>query len=254
MRPTPASPTNRRRPAPHRGDSVAAATRRRLSGCAQLLVARRERRQNGRARAILKPGSPAARVRPMLDDLHRFSTDAYPENLRQTAWSAALASAQLRSEGPGAAAHAPLHGYVFSRDTALGTIFLRLSSSPQVLVPCTRTDRHETGSVLVFAVLEGCGTVTQGHESAELGVGSIVLFDPARAWRLELTSRFRALAVRLESATFLLRLVRTSKHDLDIVSGDIGAGAMCVDVVRSIADHLDELDGHDLLAIEATLT
>jgi acetamidase/formamidase/AraC-like DNA-binding protein len=190
----------------------------------------------------------------MLDDLHRFSTDAYPENLRQTAWSAALASAQLRSEGPGAAAHAPLHGYVFSRDTALGTIFLRLSSSPQVLVPCTRTDRHETGSVLVFAVLEGCGTVTQGHESAELGVGSIVLFDPARAWRLEFTSRFRALAVRLESATFLLRLVRTSKHDLDIVSGDIGAGAMCVDVVRSIADHLDELDGHDLLAIEATLT
>jgi acetamidase/formamidase/AraC-like DNA-binding protein len=190
----------------------------------------------------------------MLDDLQRFSTDAYPESLRRTAWSAALATALLCSEEGGAGAHVPLHGYVSSRDTALGTVFLRLSSSPQVLVPCTRTDRRTSGSVLVLALLEGSGTVTHGHESAELDAASIVLLDPARAWRFELASRFRALAVRLESATFLLRLVRTTANELNIVSADIGAGAMCVDVMRSVADHLDELGRHDLLAVETTLT
>lgn len=189
----------------------------------------------------------------MLDDLRRFSTAAFPENLRAAAWGEALGQLGLCHD-MAAPALPPLDGHVSARSSALGSVFATLSSSPQVLAPKASVARDGQAAVLVLALLEGSALAVEGHETVALSAGTLVLLDPTRAWRLEMNTPFRALAVRLESASFVLRLVRTSEHDLNLVCARTGVGAMGIDLARSIARQLDHLDRHDLLSIEATLS
>jgi acetamidase/formamidase/AraC-like DNA-binding protein len=186
----------------------------------------------------------------MLDDLRRFSTGAFPDELRQAAWAEVLAKALIGCGGP----MRQLDGYVSSRNSVLGSVFMDLSSSPQVWVPHPGNARRCGNAVLVLALLEGSGLVTEGDESVALTAGEMILLDPTRRWRIELNARFRAVVVKLESATFVLRLVRTSGQDLNTISSATGVGAVCLNLVRSIADELDHLTGLDMLPIEATLT
>ncbi len=197
----------------------------------------------------------------MLDDLRRFSTAAFPEELRAAAWAEALAQVLVchaaRPSSDALAARAfepPLDGHVSSRHSALGSVFARLTASPQVLAPCPGNTRRAGQAVLALALLEGSGLVVEGHETVAVSPGTLILLDPTRPWRLEMNTPFRALMVKLESASFVLRLVRTSEQDLNAVSARTGVGAMCLNVVRSIADQLDHLDRHDLLSVEATLS
>lgn len=187
----------------------------------------------------------------MLDDLRRFSTDAFPDELRQAAWAEVLAKALIGCDVP---ERATLDGYVSSRNSALHSVFMDLASSPQVWLPHPGNARRYGNAVLVLALLEGSGLVTEGDESIALTAGEIILLDPTRRWRVELNTRFRAVVVKLESASFVLRLVRTSEQDLNTISSATGVGAVCLNLVRSIADELDHLSGPDMLSIEATLT
>ncbi len=192
-------------------------------------------------------------IDPMLDDLRRFSTEAFPEDLRPAAWAEVLAKV-LVAQCPPAYPAPPLAGYVSARSSALDSVFARLNSSPQVWLPHPGNAHRPGHAVLVLALLEGSGLVVEGQESVALAAGSLVLLDPARPWRVELNTAFRAVVIRLESASFVLRLVRTSGQDLNTVSQRSGVGAVCLNLVCSIAEQLDQLDRHELLPIEATLT
>ncbi len=189
----------------------------------------------------------------MLDDLRRFSTDAFPEELRHAAWTEVLAKVLMGAEAPARGA-APLDGYVSSRSSSLGSVFVRLASSPQVLLPHAGNARHYGSAVLVFALQEGSGLVVEEGETVALSAGALVVLDPARPWRVEMNTPFRALLLKLESASFLLRLVRTSGQELNTVTPRTGVGAVCANLVRSIAESFDQLGSHDLLPLEATLT
>ncbi len=190
----------------------------------------------------------------MLDDPRRFSTDAFPEELRLAAWAEVLAKVLVSSGSP-AWNPPPLDGYVSSRHSAIDSVFMALSASPQVLLPHPANARRYGSAVLVLALLEGSGLVVEGEETVALSAGDIVLLDPTRCWRVELNTHFRAVVVKLESASFVLRLVRTSGQDLNTISSRRGGvGAVCLNIIRSIADELERLSGHDLLPMEATLT
>ncbi|MGV8826318.1 AraC family transcriptional regulator, partial [Methylibium petroleiphilum] len=188
----------------------------------------------------------------MLDELRRFSTDAFPEDLRPAAWAEVMAKVLMAPAAPAYDAP-PLAGYVSARSSALESVFARLGSSPQVWLPHPGNARRGGHTVLMLALLEGSGLVVEGQESVALAAGGIVLLDPARPWRVELNTDFRAVVIRLESASFVLRLVRTSGQDLNTISPKTGVGAVCLNLVRSIADELDQLGRHELLPIEATL-
>lgn len=188
----------------------------------------------------------------MLDDLRRFSTDAFPDELRPAAWGEVLAKA-LVARAETARPELPLDGYVSSRTSALGSVFMTLASTAQVWLPHAGNTRRDGHAVLVLALLEGQARITECEESLALAAGSLVVLDPTRRWRITLETAFRAVAVKLESASFVRRLVRTSGQDLNLVSSSVGVGAVCMNLVRSIADELDRLDGPDLLPIEATL-
>jgi hypothetical protein len=70
----------------------------------------------------------------MLNDLRRFSTSAFPDNLRQAAWSEVLEKVLL-SSAPGGRSQPALDGHVSTSTSALDSVFAKLSSSPQVLLP-----------------------------------------------------------------------------------------------------------------------
>ena len=192
-------------------------------------------------------GAPYARP-AMHDDLRRFSIDAFPEALRQAAWDEALSHLLLRSRPAGATGPA-LAAYVSSRASPLGSVFASLAGSPQQL--CTGQS-GAGATVLLFALLAGTGQAQDASGSHALKAGTLLVLDPARTAQIALDTDFRALVVRLESASFLLRLLRTGGQDLGRIDGQ-GVGAVCMGVVQGIAGQLDQLAPHDLLPIEATL-
>jgi acetamidase/formamidase/AraC-like DNA-binding protein len=196
----------------------------------------------------------------MLDDLRRFSTDAFPEALRQSALDEVLARALVRSEAAASAASAvgqglpPLAGHVSSRSSTLDSVFVRLASSPQVLVPDGGNARHSGRAVLLFVLLKGSGVLEEQGASVALAANAAVLLDPAQPWRLDLRTDCRALLVKFESASFLLRLVRTCSAEAKRITPAHGVGAMCLTMAESLAEQIDHLGRDDLLSVEATLT
>jgi acetamidase/formamidase/AraC-like DNA-binding protein len=208
--------------------------------------------------AALRGHSPTL----MLDDLRRFSTDAFPEALRQSALDEVLARALVRSEaaseaksGPGPGQGVPpLQGHVSSRSSTLDSVFVRLASSPQVLVPDAGTARHSGRAVLLFVLLKGSAVLQEQGACVALNANAAVLLDPAQPWRLGLRTDCRALLVKLESASFLLRLVRTCSPEARRITPAHGLGAMCLTMAESLSEQIDHLGRDDLLSVEATLT
>lgn len=190
----------------------------------------------------------------MLDDLRRFSTDAFPEALRQSALDEVLARALMRTEAAVGEGLPSLEGHVSSRSSTLDSVFVRLAFSPQVLVPDGGNARHSGRAVLLFVLLKGSGVLQEQGASVALAANAAVLLDPAQAWRLALHTDCRALVVKLESASFLLRLVRTCNPEAKRITPAHGVGAMCLAMAESLAEQIDHLGRDDLLSVEATLT
>ena len=189
----------------------------------------------------------------MLDDLRRFNIEAFPEELRDAAWTEVLGKVLLGSK-PGTPRRAPATGFVSSRRSSLDSVIVRVNAGPHTLVPHAGNARRYGSAVLVVALLEGSGLVADGGESLAIRAGETILLDPTRAWQIDFLSDVRAVFVKLESASFVLRLVRTSDQDLNKITSQTGVGAVCLNLVRSISDQLDHLSDHELLSMEATLT
>lgn len=194
----------------------------------------------------------------MLDDLRRFSTDAYPEALRPAAWAEVLGQLGLACDDADAA-RPSLDGYVSARRSSLGSVFARFQTSPQVWQPQRGLGRRPGSAVLLVGLLEGSALATEGHETVALAPGDSLLLDPAAPWRLDLHMRCRAVVLKLESASVLLRLVRGAGGvrpgpAANRVPGGGGVGGVVRHLVRAIADELDRLGPDDLLPLESSLT
>jgi AraC-like DNA-binding protein len=221
------------------------------------LVRRRTKTCRGRcSHAMALPAAAPRGHSPalMLDDLRRFSTDAFPEALRQSALDEVLGRALVRSEAANVQGMPPLQGHVSSRSSTLDSVFVRLASSPQVLVPDGGTARHSGRAVLLFVLLKGSAVLEEQGACVTLGANAAVLLDPAQPWRLALHTDCRALLLKLESASFLLRLVRTCSPEAKRITPAHGVGAMCLTMAESLAEQIDHLGRDDLLSVEATLT
>lgn len=189
----------------------------------------------------------------MLDDLRRFSTDAFPEDLRQSAWDEALAQLGLASSPP-APGTPPLCGHVWARRSPLASVYARMNASAQVWRPQGGPRAVPGQAVLVLVGLKGRARVLPAEGPVELHADAIAVLDPSQAWAIDWRTDFEALVLRLDAASFVLRLLRTRCRDLNLVDGRTGVGAVCLSLVRSLAAELDRLQAHELLPIEATLT
>jgi acetamidase/formamidase/AraC-like DNA-binding protein len=193
----------------------------------------------------------------MHDDLRRFSTQAFPEALREAALNEVLAKVRLRcaeQHGARSGSATPLSAHVTSRRSPLGSVFITLASSPQTLVSAGRRAHPAGRSVLLCVLLQGSATATDPEASLVLRQGSALLMDPAQEWQLQLHGDSRLLLVSLESASFLLRLVRSCSPAARHITAAHGMGALCLSMTTTLSEQVDSLAQDDLLSVEATLT
>ncbi|MDQ7969108.1 MAG: acetamidase/formamidase family protein [Oxalicibacterium faecigallinarum] len=187
----------------------------------------------------------------MLDELHSFSTDAFPQELRDSAWQNALSSLGLQSK-ISAKSNISLMGYIAFGVSQTGSVFTTLNASPQVFTArdqlLTRTD-----SVTAFVILEGSGQIEVGAETAPVSAGDIHLLDTSRKWKIELVSTFRAAIIRLEKANFISRLMHTGKTDICRIASASGIGNVAFEFIEAITQQLASLTPDDLEQMEGAL-
>ena len=189
----------------------------------------------------------------MADNLNRFSTDAFPGELRAAAWAQTLGRIGLTCDFP-SSERAPLHGCASVSVSSRASVFAKLHGSPQVLHSSREGLGKRNDIVLILALLEGQGQVSVGPESARLQAGDIFLLNPQQEWRLDLQTAFTAILVELKEAGFLARLMRTGSSDVNKVATSFGTGGISADFLYSIGEHFEGLSPEDLGQMEASLT
>ncbi|HTJ86509.1 MAG TPA: acetamidase/formamidase family protein [Terriglobales bacterium] len=188
----------------------------------------------------------------MHDDPHTFSTDAFPVELRETAWQNALSSLALTSE-ISSRNRASLVGYITFGVSQPGSVFSTLNASPQAFTARDPAMPGRTDCVTAFVLFDGVGQIDVGAETAAVSSGDIYLLDSSRKWRLELTSAFRASVIRLEKANFLSRLMHTGKTDICKIASTSGIGNIAFELVEAVAFQLASLGPEDLEQMEGAL-
>lgn len=189
----------------------------------------------------------------MLNSQQRFSTSTFPEELRQLAWGQSLAKVLVENV-PDGGGPPPLDGHISCCTSSLESVFLKLASTSQVWSPFSGAGSRSGNSVLVVTLLEGAGQIILGDQRNSIAPGDVLLLETSRPWRLELHTKFRALLIKLESASFVRRLLRTSDQDLNRIVTRSGVGAVCLNLLETIAEELEHFAPHELAPMELTLT
>lgn len=188
-----------------------------------------------------------------MTDLKRFSASAIPSELRQPAWNEILTRVGLASS-PTRLPHQVDSGQVAFCASVRNSVFVHLSGTSQTMTSQASCSGQPTqGAVLVMALLSGKAQVLGTEQPVQLGSGDIMLLDPTQTWRLDIQSDFRAVLIKLESANFLLRLVRIGRQQANRITTQQGVGALCLSMLQTLAEQLQHLDRDELPALEATL-
>ncbi|MDO8825774.1 acetamidase/formamidase family protein [Methylophaga sp.] len=188
-----------------------------------------------------------------MTDLKRFSASAIPAELRQPAWNEILSRLGLASHATGIDTPND-SGHMALSISARNSVFVQLTAAPQILSPvASKATQPLQGTVLVLALLEGTAQVLDADQTVKLSSGDIMLLDPSQSWQLALQTRFRILFIKLESSSFLLRLVRTGRQQANRISTQQGIGALCLNMLQSLTDQLQHMERNELPALEATL-
>ncbi|EXJ09495.1 acetamidase/formamidase family protein [Nitrincola nitratireducens] len=188
-----------------------------------------------------------------MTDLKRFSASAIPAELRQWAWNDILARLGLSSD---ATRPDTTHdsGYIALSVSARNSVFVHLTAAPQTLTAlASQSAPPSSSTVLVLALLDGTAQVLDADQKVQLRSGDIMLLDPNQPWHLTLQTHFRTMLIKLESSSFLLRLVRTGRQEANRISTQQGIGTLCLNMLQSLTDQLAHLDRNELPALETTL-
>ena len=188
-----------------------------------------------------------------MTDLKRFSANSVPAALRQPAWNDMLTQVGLASR-VAAPALRDNKDHVALCASAHSSVFVHMNAAPQSFTPLPTNPGSSRHSVLVVALLSGSAHLLASDQPLALGPGDIMLLDPAQHWQLVMQTEFRAMLVRLESSSFLLRLVRNGQLAANRISATRGMGALCLRLFESVAEQLQHLDSAELPALEATLS
>ncbi len=188
-----------------------------------------------------------------MTDLKRFSASAIPADLRQPAWNEILSRLGLASDAASSIRNDD-SGHMALSVSARDSVFVQLTATPQILSPIVaKANQPLQGTVLVLALLDGTAQVLDADQTVKLGSGDIMLLDPTQSWRLALQTRFRIMLIKLESSSFLLRLVRTGRQEANRISTQQGIGALCLNMLQSLTEQLPHVDNNELPALEVTL-
>lgn len=187
-----------------------------------------------------------------MNGLTRFAAGDVPQELRQHAWNDMLARLGLIGDA-GSRAGPDAGTRLVLAESSNGSVFVHLTTNRQQLRPSPE-GAHRSGTILVLVVLEGNARLGNPGGASDLKSGSLCLLDPAGTWDLHMSDGLRAVAIRLESSSFLLRLVRAGASGVARLESREGLGSLCFTLLRSLASELSHLARHELATLEATLS
>jgi acetamidase/formamidase/AraC-like DNA-binding protein len=132
-----------------------------------------------------------------------------------------------------------------------GSVFVNLRATAQVLAPSIGAS---SSTVLVLGLLEGTASMLDTASPMNLVAGDILLLDLSQPWQLHIHDHFQAMFIRLESAAFLQRLMRTGGREANRIQTRQGLGALCHQQLLFLAAQLQHLESNELPVLEATLS
>lgn len=181
----------------------------------------------------------------------RFTTNAYPKEQRNQAWSFALQRLSLWKNHDVADESGNLYGELISFKSPAGLEFTRLVATRGRLI----LDFTERGDVIWLVVLlEGKLTVTDAT-SASISVRENDIFygDDQTVAKLDFANDHRMMLVRVPRAAAKLRQGLDLANGVGNIPGDTGNGRIFSGMLRSLADGAGEFDDGVLSSVELML-
>lgn len=188
----------------------------------------------------------------------RFTTTGLPSNVRVRRWCEALNNAFM-SGRISVADEAGFEAELHARYTPGGLLLASTVSGP---FQVAHTDRDlaaapmhgmPANGMIVFACLEGGGTMRQGGTSLDFAAGDIVFRDAGRPSSVSIALPTRAAVVRIPANRSRSGLSGRFPAGPYRLSGDRGIGSVLSHMMRGAAVGLPQLTPSSLTAVESAL-
>jgi acetamidase/formamidase/AraC-like DNA-binding protein len=181
----------------------------------------------------------------------RFTTNAYPKEQRNQAWSFALQRLSLRKNPNATDEAGNFYGELVSFKSPAGIEFTRVVSTREQLI----IDLSEQGDLVWLAVLlEGKLSVTDtANATVVVRENDVIYGDDQTVVKLDFAKDHRMMFVRIPRAAANLRQELDPENGMGHIPGDGGNGRVFSGMLRSLADGAGEFDDGVLSSVELML-
>ncbi|MDQ0317269.1 helix-turn-helix domain-containing protein [Amorphus orientalis] len=182
-----------------------------------------------------------------------WSTQSVDRGERLSYWIEAVCDTYVQLECEAPDRNAPFHGRI--EGVALGGLGLsRVTSTPQMVRRTPAKIAQATEDYFLVSVqAAGRGAVIQDGRTAELGPGDFALYDSTRPYELAFENDFQQYVLTLPGSVLRSRLRDTETLTARRVCGTRGAGHLMINMIRTLADDVGELEPGSVAAVAESL-
>jgi acetamidase/formamidase/AraC-like DNA-binding protein len=175
-----------------------------------------------------------------------FTTESYPDHRRLEAWRGVLS--RLSIEARDAAAASDVFATAQAVESPLGIVMVQIASGPQRL-----SYSDDPGIIWLALHSEGEALLREAGRSTRIAVGDLVYGTAGAAAELVFATNFRQLLVRVPRSALGARLVQPLNPRVGWLSGRNGLTRVFAQLLTSVANTIDGLDGEAIRPIEVAL-
>ena len=176
-----------------------------------------------------------------------FSTDACAGPSAPAAWAQSLSQFAV---GVAPRHDDPLAGEIVTRQLQSGLQFTVMRATPQKLFSAAQgpSDYH-----WIALLLDGAGHYERDHAVREFAVGDFFFGRRAADADLSVDTPFRMLLVNIPDALLARRIHLALPRDVMHLSGQSGGGRLVSNMLRAVADMIDDITDTEILPVELAL-
>ncbi|WP_339863312.1 helix-turn-helix domain-containing protein [Paremcibacter congregatus] len=179
----------------------------------------------------------------------QFTTEAFPESERQSAWLSAMDRLCLPLGNLPKTDN--FRGSVSCIISPLGLEFARVDADPQEI---SGQYPPQEEAIWLTLLLEGEAMLIHEENSIKLIPGDIIYGPTAVGATLKFTSRFRQIFIKLPRLAINPRLISPLSLTLGHLLGQSGINHVLSGMLRALADGLDDINDAQLRPVELALT
>ena len=176
-----------------------------------------------------------------------FSTDACSDPCAHAAWAESLSQFSVGATPYRADA---LNGEIVTRELPSGLQFTVMRATPQRLFS---SSHGPSNYHWVSLLLDGAGHYEHDDEIREFKAGDFYFGKRCASADLTIDTHFRMLLVNIPDALLARRIHLTLPRDVMHLSGQCGGGRLVSNMLRAVADIIDDITDTEILPVELAL-